>query len=153
MIVGVRFINKGTNTLSNKEYYYKVNKGINLIKEGTYEIEADYSTTYNNPVVITTIFLKMMTGVMDMRTITKAKLLSAPPIKKYHKQIYVNKNKGVVVVKWKDGTETKMKVHPEDTFDVEKGVALCFMKKMHDNRGAYYNIFKDIKYFEDEQNK
>ena len=150
MIVGVRFINKETKTLSNKEYFYKVSKKLNLIKEGTYEIEADYSTTYNNPVIITTI-MKTAPGIMDIRTITRAKLLSAPSIKYFHEKIYVNKDKRTIVVKWKDGTTTKMKPQDIDAFDIEKGIALCFMKKMHDNRGAYNNIFKDVVYFENDE--
>lgn len=33
------------------------------------------------------------------------------------------------IVKWSDGTKTVVKCHEEDTYDKEKGLALCYVKK------------------------
>ena len=65
------------------------------------------------------------------------------------KQIIANESKRTICVVWKDGMRTVMKCHPEDEWDEEKGIAMCFMKKMFDNRGCYYDTFKDITYMGD----
>lgn len=147
MIVEVNFKNKN-GYLSDKVYWYNVDSKLTMNKEFTYEIIADYNTTYNNPIIVKDI----RKGYNNkLRTITSAKVISAPSIKYFHEKIYVNKDKRTIVVKWKDGTTTKMKPQDIDGFDIEKGIALCFMKKMHDNRGAYNNIFKDVVYFENDE--
>ena len=133
-----------------KKYYFKIANGINLIPGGIYEIEADNTTKYGTYVSIEgfckdTDFTKEKLGMF--RTITKAKCIDAPPIQTFHKKIIVNKDKETVCVIWKDGSKTIMKPQNGDIFDVEKGIALCFMKRMHENRGAYYKVFKDVEYF------
>ena len=40
-------------------------------------------------------------------------------------------------IKWTDGSITQIHCHALDEFDKEKAIALCFMKKMYDNRGCY----------------
>lgn len=82
-----------------------------------------------------------------LRTIIDARLVVAPrkPEKPY-KQVVVNKSKHTICVVWKDGTRTVMKCHPDDEWDEEKGIAMCFMKKVFDNRGCYYDTFRDITY-------
>ena len=65
------------------------------------------------------------------------------------KQVVVNESMRTICVVWKDGTRTVMKCHPDDEWDEEKGIAMCFMKKMFDNRGCYYDTFKDITYMGD----
>ena len=51
-------------------------------------------------------------------------------------------NKPYTIVIWKDGTKTMVKCDEEDTYDKEKGLALCYVKKMFGNNGKYYDIFK-----------
>jgi len=58
-------------------------------------------------------------------------------------------NGPATIVLWDDGTKTVVKCQDGDTFDKEKGVALCFMKKSLGNRSNFNNIFK--KYLEEEK--
>ena len=39
-------------------------------------------------------------------------------------------NDPAVIVYWSDNTKTTAKCHPEDTFDTEKGLLLCVVKKL-----------------------
>lgn len=43
------------------------------------------------------------------------------------------------IVYWKDGTKTVVKCQEGDTYDKEKGLALCFMKKMLGNKSGDFN--------------
>ena len=56
--------------------------------------------------------------------------------------MYFNEEKGTSVALWEDGTKTKIKCQPGDTFDKEKAVALCYMKKYFGNNGSYNEILK-----------
>lgn len=55
--------------------------------------------------------------------------------------IFLNEEKGATVIKWEDGTITKVQTQNGETFDFEKGIALCFMKKLMGNSGRYNEIF------------
>ena len=46
------------------------------------------------------------------------------------------------IVLWEDGTKTVVKCQEGDTFDEEKGLALCFMKKALGNKSNFNNFFK-----------
>lgn len=139
MIVGVIFGKGG------KIYHY--NTKLKMGMGGVYDIVSsgtNGSRGYDS--YVTVITLESGTDPM-LRTITEARLIKAPrrPEKPY-KQVVVNKSKRTICVVWKDGTSTVMKCHPEDEWDEEKGIAMCFMKKMFDNRGCYYDTFKNITY-------
>ena len=125
----------------NKKYLF--NTTLNLVKNGIYEIVADNRTTYDNRVKIVEAYPSQRKKYLRM--ITEAKLIRAPqkPDKPY-KKIIVNVQKDTVCVIWKDGTKTVMKPQPGDTFDYEKGIALCFMKKIYDNRGCFNDVFRDV---------
>ena len=127
----------------NKRYYFYTN--LKLIIGGIYEIVADDKTTYDNRVKIIANNIKFRDCFYGLRTITSAKLLQAPPkpLKPY-KKIIVNVEKEVICVLWRDGTKTIMKPQPEDIFDVEKGIAMCFMKKVYGNRGCFNDAFRDF---------
>lgn len=58
------------------------------------------------------------------------------------KGIWFNKNKGITVVKWEDGSITKVATQNNEQFDEEKGIALCFMKQSCGNTGKYNDILK-----------
>lgn len=63
-------------------------------------------------------------------------------------------NPPATIVKWDDGTKTVVRCQPNDEYDAEKGIALCFMKKMCGNKSAYNEILKAaIKEYEDRQKK
>lgn len=135
-IVSVKF--EGTRY---KEYYF--NTKLNLMKDGVYNIIADDRTRYDNSVTITGI----APGRQDnrLRTITEAKLITAPPKpEKPYKKIIVNKEKETICVLWNDGTKTIMSPQFEDEFDMEKGIAMCFMKRWYDNRGCFNDVFRDV---------
>ena len=82
-----------------------------------------------------------------MRTITGAKLLSAPkrPESKIENVIF-NEEKQVTVVFWKDGTKTIVKCQPGDTFSKETGIAMAFMKRCYGNRSCYNEDLKRFAY-------
>lgn len=46
------------------------------------------------------------------------------------------------IVYWDDGTKTVVKCGEDDTYDKEKGLALCYMKKYYGNKGSYNEILK-----------
>lgn len=51
-------------------------------------------------------------------------------------------NKPATIVIWDDDTKTVVKCGDRDVYDPEKGIALCFMKKMLGNTGRYYETIK-----------
>lgn len=60
------------------------------------------------------------------------KVFKTPGIKK------VIFNEPTTIVYWNDGTKTVVQCSEEDTFNKDAGIALCMMKKMFGNDGAYY---------------
>lgn len=56
-------------------------------------------------------------------------------------------NGPATIVLWEDGTKTVVKCQDGDTFDQEKGIALCFMKKSLGNKSNFNNMIK--KYLEE----
>lgn len=51
-------------------------------------------------------------------------------------------NDPATIVLWSDGTKTVVKCGPEDTFDMEKGLAMAIVKKMADNDNRFHKVFK-----------
>lgn len=51
-------------------------------------------------------------------------------------------NDPATVVLWSDGTKTVVKCGPEDTFDMEKGLAMAIVKKMAGNDSRFHKVFK-----------
>ena len=50
-------------------------------------------------------------------------------------------NKPATIVFWEDGTKTIVKAQDED-YDAEKGIAMAYVKKIHQNKGSYFNDIK-----------
>ena len=127
-----------------KEYLYLTN--LELLKDATYDIVADNVTTYKTPVTIKRIKNEWeYYGSIDLREITSAKLLSAPPRPKGKiKSVLFNHRDKITTVVWIDGSVTTVKCHPEDKFDEEKALAMCFMKRSYDNRGCFNEALKEI---------
>ena len=69
------------------------------------------------------------------------------PSKTVIKEVKVPKVKEVIfnppatIVLWTDKTKTVVKCSEGDTFDQEKGLALCFVKKIHGNERDYYKKY------------
>lgn len=55
-----------------------------------------------------------------------------------------NPDKATTVVKWKDGTITKVKAQADkgDTYNAETGLAMCICKKALGNKGNFNEVFK-----------
>lgn len=51
-------------------------------------------------------------------------------------------NNPATIVLWEDGTKTVCKCAKGDTFDAEKGIAMCFMKKMFGNPSQVRKFMK-----------
>lgn len=58
---------------------------------------------------------------------------------------------GWTVVAWEDGTVTRVKCQEGETFDKEKGVAMCIIKYMFGNINYYNEIFKSLNLDEDQK--
>ena len=128
-----------------KEYLYFTN--LELLKGATYDIVADNVTTYKTPVTIKKISKEGASfySSVSLREITSAKLLSAPPRPKGKiKSVLFNHRDKITTVVWIDGSVTTVKCHPEDKFDEEKALAMCFMKRSYDNRGCFNEVLKEI---------
>lgn len=134
---------KFANSHFDKVYYYRTQ--LNLIRGGVYNIIADSRTRYDNPITVIedNISTKELPVGVSIREITSAKVIEAPPKPTGGiENIYLNEDKGTVVIKWVDGTKTKVKCQNNEPFDAEKGIALCFMKRAFHNRGCYNDVFK-----------
>ena len=142
-IIKVKFKNG-----NEKVYYYKT-KIENLLVGGVYDIIADNKTEYNNYVIVLNTDCEHSAFMGDLREITYARLIQAPNKPNGNiENIWINEAKGTTVIKWKDGTKTKVRCQNDEEFDAEKGIALCFMKKAFDNRACFNDVFK--KYIEEE---
>jgi hypothetical protein len=51
-------------------------------------------------------------------------------------------NDPATIVMWTDGSKTIVKCQPGDTYDAEKGLALCISKKYFGNKGNFNEVFK-----------
>lgn len=137
--VTVKF--KGTE----KRYIYKTR--LNLMVGAIYDITADNSKTYNNPVLIEEINEKAPKNynyAYPMREITNAVLIQAPRRPTANVKIIINEKKKTTVAIWGDGSKTVVKCQPGDKFDAEKGIAMCFVKRSFNNRGCYNDWMREV---------
>lgn len=51
-------------------------------------------------------------------------------------------NDPATIVLWSDGTKTVVKCGPEDSYDMEKGLAMAIVKKMAGNNSRFHKVFK-----------
>lgn len=128
-----------------KRYIYKTR--LNLMVGAIYDITADNSKTYNNPVLIEGINEKAPKNynyAYPMREITNAVLIQAPRRPKANVKIIINEKKKTTVAIWGDGSKTVVKCQPGDEFDAEKGIAMCFVKRSFNNRGCYNDWMREV---------
>lgn len=130
-----------TVTFGSNPKMYEYLTDLDLIIGATYHIIADNITGYSTPVTVHSI--SNTAHFKQLRTITHATLVSAPARPNDNiKLVNFNKDKGTTVVVWADGTKTIVKCQPEDVFDPEKAIALCYMKRFFGNRGCFNEVFK-----------
>lgn len=128
-----------------KRYIYKTR--LNLMVGAVYDITADNSKTYNNPVLIEGINEKAPRNYnyfYPMREITNAVLIQAPRRPTANVKIIINEKKKTTVAIWGDGSKTVVKCQPGDEFDAEKGIAMCFVKRSFNNRGCYNDWMREV---------
>ena len=128
-----------------KRYIYKTR--LNLMVGAVYDITADNSKTYNNPVLIEGIHEqapKNHNYAYPMREITNAVLIQAPRRPTANVKIIINEKKKTTVAIWGDGSKTVVKCQPGDEFDAEKGIAMCFVKRSFNNRGCYNDWMREV---------
>lgn len=58
------------------------------------------------------------------------------------KDVWFNRKKGLTKVTWTDGSTTTIKLQKGDTWNEEKAIALCYMKRMCGNDSSYNNILR-----------
>ena len=58
--------------------------------------------------------------------------------------ILANEEKGVFTVVWEDGTSTMVSIQEGDTWDEEKALAMCYVKRFCGNKGAFNDIFTEV---------
>lgn len=125
-----------------KNYLYKTK--LNLIEGATYKIVADGITTYASPVKVCSVVSTRPNFGGVIREITTAEIVTAPPRPKVNVKFIINKEKGTTVAIWKDGSKTIIKCQPGETFDAEKGIAMCFVKRYFKNRGCYNDWLREV---------
>ena len=125
-----------------KNYLYKTK--LNLMKGATYKIVADGITTYASPVKVCSIVPTRPNFEGVIREITTAEIVTAPPRPKVSSKFVINKEKGTTVPLRHNGTQTIVKCQPGDSFDAEKGIAMCFMKRYFKNRGCYNEWMREV---------
>lgn len=57
--------------------------------------------------------------------------------------ILANHKKNAFTVAWADGTHTVIHLQEGDTWDNEKALAMCFVKKLMGNKGSFNDIFTE----------
>ena len=123
----------------NKTYTYQTN--LTLPIGAVCQIVADGTTTYKNNVTIVSE-LPASWG-QPLRTITSFKIIKGAkrPSDRIEK-VYFNKEKRTTCVLWTDGTKTIVHCAPNDEWDEEKALALCYMKRVLGNRGSFNETLK-----------
>ena len=157
-MVEVRFL--GTN---DKTYMFITKLNLNLGE--WYNIYTKESGGYNSPIkVVKSYPLNHLYDVCIYKEIIRAEQITLhtkmDKSRFFTTDIFTNSNidrvwfnpvKGTTVVRWIDGSKTMVRCQKGDTFDKEKGLALCYMKKTLGNKGNFNEILKKWCYDETEK--
>lgn len=151
-IVEVKFL--GT---SDKTYFFSTE--LNLELGEWYDIFTKESGGYSSPVKI----VKEHSSTYLYNCSMYKEIIAAKPVCFYAKidktkhsitvdsnknkdgfidQVWFNPAKGTTVVRWIDGSKTMVRCQEGETFDKEKGLALCYMKRTLDNKSSFNEILK-----------
>ena len=150
-IVEVKFL--GTN---DKTYLFRTSLNLEIGKwydiytreSGGYsspvKVVKEYSTTYfYNGNMYKEIFAAKEVGLYAKVDKTKhSSIESNSPKDGWIDQVWFNPAKGTTVVRWIDGSKTMVRCQKGETFDKEKGLALCYMKRTLDNKSSFNEILK-----------
>lgn len=170
-IVGVRFININ-GSLSDTIYYYSSH--INLIEGYKYNIENESGYKYTSPVVVIlcrpydTKYSNFISKVKH--DIVKADFINVSNGERNEINnlsidknvftdriigVWFNKDKRTTVVKWTDGTITKVVCNVKDNFSMDAGLALCYTKRwcFNNNSILFHKEFKKWIVDDKEENK
>ena len=110
------------------------------VKEVTLNFESDSRLFYEG-VDVTEIVQEKVDAIKEealRREAAKPKPKPEDPIV----NVDFNMDLERTTIKWKDGTITQLHCCALDEFDKEKAIALCFMKKMYDNRGCFNDFLE-----------
>lgn len=91
------------------------------------------------PIVIDRIDEEYEIGCLPVYTITAYGAKDCKNLSIVPKPARVIFHNPATVIYWEDGTKTVVKCQPGDTYDKEKGVALCYMKKILGNMPREFN--------------
>ena len=147
-MVIVKFVNPN-GTLSSRDYFYASTFPMAL--GGKYVITNECKSSYSNPVIVAKCCETSNDDIKEVyRTYVTHEIIKAVPVgvqvsevNDKIKGVWFNKEKKTTVVKWHDGTVTKVTAQPEDAFNMEHGLALCYMKRWcFNNQGNYNNVFR-----------
>lgn len=95
----------------------------------------DYNKIANNTFNYNSADVKNTLQFLELRQ--DYKRISFPCIKK------VIFNKPATIVIWADNTKTVVKAQKGEKYDKEKGLALCYMKKILGNQGNFNDVFRE----------
>lgn len=134
----------------NRSYLYKSRLELPVGAECT--IVADEVTSYKTPVKIARkltkpdghyAVIKLKGDGIETRTITSFNVIrgTGRPDDRIQ-NVYFNEEKGTTCVVWDDGKKTLVHCSPNDTWDKEKALALCYMKRVLGNRGSFNETLK-----------
>lgn len=163
-IVEVRFL--GTN---DKTYMFITKLNLNL--DEWYNIYTKESGGYNSPIKVVKLYpLNHLNHLYDVciykeiiraeqialhtkmdKTRTSISIDSSYPKDGYIDRVWFNPVKGTTVVRWVDGSKTMVRCQKGETFDKEKGLALCYMKRTLGNKSSFNEILKKWCYDETEK--
>lgn len=135
------------NTTINTVRYGETIAGINasgVAPVFNYETRAN-KHIYVDDIDVTYIINKQAEALKE-EAIAYEKSKPKPKPKDPVKSVLINPVKGVTTVVWNDGTVTVVHCNNEE-FDAEKGIAMCFMKRVFDNRGCFNDFLN--KYLND----
>ena len=65
--------------------------------------------------------------------------------------VWFNEKKGVTVVKWSDGTITKVTLQNDDVWDKAIGIGFCYIKKFSGNSSSFNEILRKYVYENEEK--
>lgn len=121
---------------------YKYRSLVELEINGIYKITNTQNFTYTTPIQVKYEIEK----TPNLITIIRAEPIGLPrkclPYSLTIKTVYFNEKKRTTTVRWADGKTTTVRCAPEDTFDKSTGIAMCFMKKAHGNKGYFNKLLK-----------
>lgn len=94
------------------------------------------------------VLISRIHGLANKKTKDKNTAISANNLYNTFEVKDILINGPATIVFWVDGTKTVVKCRPDDSYDIEKAVAMCFMKKLfdlaEDKAAEYDNQFKRL---------